>query len=352
MKSKKIFRVAAAILACAMIFQSAPAVFAAEGEPEGVAFPQKYTELIMKEHDKYIEAFLNAEMGNRYYFKQIYDAKYRGKKAPSQEELDAMRFELKILNKELSASAKRYARNIGMAKMAMAGMNEEERTLLAKALSHIFARPAYAFDASALDGIEAGLNRIAADTANIGYTNEYEAAVDEAKWAKIGRIATTGTGLLASTVGVVGSACIAIAAAPAAPVAITAGTVVGGTALFIGFVGGWLGVGTSYVAFRDAVFDEETDTSEVQSVASTLTLLSLAGGVPTLKTDTEYLKAAVDAFDAGKDALIGAKDTFFALLDASEDAKAPGRAGVDKVKKAKEAAGAGGSGKGGGGGHG
>ena len=161
MKSKKIFRAVAVILACAMIFQSAPAAFAAGGEPEVVALPQKYTELIMKEHDKYIEAFLNAEMGNRYFLKQIYDAKYGGKKAPTKEELKAMLFELRILNKELSASAKRYIRNIDMAKLAMAGMDEEERTLLAKALSYIFATPAYAFDFSVLDKIKSGLQSVA-----------------------------------------------------------------------------------------------------------------------------------------------------------------------------------------------
>ena len=103
----------------------------------GSVIPQRYAELIKKEHARYCEAFVNAEMGHRYYYKQIYDAKYKGKKPPAQEELEAMRFELKMLMKDLSSSAKRYARNIGMAKMAMAGMDEGERTLFAKLLSSI-----------------------------------------------------------------------------------------------------------------------------------------------------------------------------------------------------------------------
>lgn len=343
MKSKKIFRVAAAILACAMIFQSAPAAFAAEGEPEGVALPQKYTELIMKEHDKYIEAFVNAEMANRYYFKQIYDAKYRGKKAPSQEELDAMRFELKILNKELSASAKRYARNIGMAKMAMAGMNEEERTLLAKALSHIFARPAYAFDASALDGIEAGLNRIAADTANIGYTNEHDAEIGKAQNAKIGLIAASGAGLIASVGAAVGGFCIAVAAAPAAT---AAGAFGAGVIFTVGLVGGGLGAVDSAIGFIDAVTDKETDTSDLKKITLGFNTVSFVGGLGAVNSAAEGIKTAVDAADMTKDDWI---PELGKLLDASEDAKAPGREGVGKIKKAKASAGNSKVGDGGGG---
>ena len=69
--------------------------------------------------------------------KTQYDAKYRGAKAPTADELKAMRFELSLLMKDLGSSAKRYASNIRMAKMAMLEMEEEERSVFAKILSQI-----------------------------------------------------------------------------------------------------------------------------------------------------------------------------------------------------------------------
>ncbi len=44
-----------------------------------------------EEHLVYRKAFMDAEMGLRYFYKTQYDAKYRGAKAPTEEELKAMR---------------------------------------------------------------------------------------------------------------------------------------------------------------------------------------------------------------------------------------------------------------------
>ncbi|WP_279010485.1 hypothetical protein [Synergistes jonesii] len=398
MKSKKIFRsVAATILACAMIFQSAPAVFAAEGEPEGVALPQKYTELIMKEHDKYIEAFLNAEMGNRYFLKQIYDAKYGGKKVLTKEELKAMLFELRILNKELSASAKRYIRNIDMAKLAMAGMDEEERTLLAKALSYIFATPAYAFDFSVLDKIKSGLQSVAdaADTIADAAVSAADAFVEkagevmdsvvekagaamDAVGEKVSAMAdkvdkeveqfknryfTMATVYRGGEILAAGTVFLATAAFAAVGTVSAVGTLAGAVALgapavstlaVLGMLGA-IGLGVTLgitqtaeasLAFADVVVDEDNSSTEFRKDLKKINLygsaLSITSGVVTGISGAA--ETTVNIVDATKDYWIPK-----ILGGTSEDPKAPGRAGVDKVKKAKASAGNSKVGDGGGG---
>lgn len=310
----------------------------------GSVIPQRYAELIKKEHARYCEAFVNAEMGHRYYYKQIYDAKYKGKKTPAQEELEAMRFELKMLMKDLSSSAKRYARNIGMAKMAMAGMDEGERTLFAKLLSSIFARPAYAFDASSLDGIEAGLNNIANSTADVGYTNERDAEIGKAQNAKIGLVVAAGIGVIASGGLMIGGVVGGVAIAGATTT--TAGALGAGALTTLGIVGGGLSTVDSTIGFIDAVTDKETDTSDLKHIAVAVnTVTIVGGGAP--KSVVEGVKTVVDLTEATKDEWIPKLQD---ILSNSEDSKAPGRDGVKAVKKAKDSCGGSNSNNGGGGG--
>ncbi len=367
MRDKKLFKaVTSIILIYTLIFSSLPAeaalsskqednaaaqapsrAAAENGEAlpkEGSVLPQRYMDLIMKEHARYCEAFVNAEMGHRYYYKQIYDAKYKGKKAPTQEELEAMRFELKTLMKDLSSSAKKYARNIGMAKMAMAGMDEEERTLFVKALSRLFARPAYAFDASSLDGIEAGLNSIAGYTADVGYTNETDMWLGKAQNAQIGLVAAAGVGVITSAGLLAGSAVVGGAAVGAAATAVGA---VGAGALFtLGIVAGGLGIVDSAIGFIDAVTEKETDTTNLKRVNMAVNTLTIVGG-GSPKCVAEGIKTAVDIVDMTKDEWIPELQKMF---ETSEDSKAPGRDAVKAVKKAKDSCGGSNSNGGGGGG--
>ncbi len=310
----------------------------------GSVLPQRYAELIRKEHAKYCEAFANAEMGHRYYYKQIYDTKYKGKKAPTQEELEAMRFELKTLMKDLSSSAKRYARNISMVKMAMAGMDEEERTLFAKALGRLFASPAYAFDVSSLDGVEAGLNSIANSTADVSYTNERDAEIGKAQNAKIGLVIAAGIGVIASGGLMIGGIVGGVAIAGATTT--TAGALGAGALTTLGIVGGGLSTVDSTIGFIDAVTDKETDTSDLKHIAVAVNMLNVVGGGAP-KSVVDGIKTTVDIAEATKDEWIPELQKIF---ETSEDSKAPGRDGVKAVKKAKDSCGGSNSNSGGGGG--
>jgi len=170
----------------------------------------KQLELIKKEHLVYRKAFMDAEMGLRYFYKTQYDAKYRGAKAPTSDELKAMRFELSLLMKDLGASAKRYASNIRMARMAMIDMDEKERSVFAKMLGQIIGTPAYAIDAGSLGGIEAGMNNVANSTADVGLSTEADyakAAMSDANMAKAGEIAASAVSL-ATTVALSGAAIV------------------------------------------------------------------------------------------------------------------------------------------------
>lgn len=351
--NKKISEVISALLICGIFFQSAPAAFAADKSEKKVEIvtrevtelPQKYVELIMKEHEKFIKAFANSEMAHRYYFKQIYDAVNRGKKEPTKESLRAMEFQLKLLDRELSACAKRYARNISMARAAMEKMNYEEKTRFAKALSLIFASPAYAFDSSSLSSIEAGLNNIAAGTANIGYENLEDRiraeAASEAANAKLGEIAASGVCVVTTAGLTIGGVALAVAAAP-----VVTG-VAAGTALFVGgvagLVGGMLATGDAIIGFVDSITEKETDTRDLKKMAMGFSLLSITSGASGAAAAVEQVKLAVDVADSTKDAWIP-------LLNEAENPKMPGRAGVADVKNANESSDANSSSEGGGGG--
>ena len=194
--------------------------------------------LIEKEHAVYCKAFVDAEMGLRYFYKTQYDAKYRGAKAPTEEELKAMRFELGLLMKDLGSSAKRYASNIRMARMAMLEMEEEERSVFAKILSQIIGTPAYAVDAGSLSGVEAGLNSVANSTADVGLSSEADYANAEANSAKAGEVIASATSLATTTVlagaTIIGGAAVTMGAAT------TGAAVIGGIVLVGGIVGGGL----------------------------------------------------------------------------------------------------------------
>ncbi|MGD9666628.1 MAG: hypothetical protein AB7U31_04115 [Synergistaceae bacterium] len=298
----------------------------------------KQLELIKKEHAVYCKAFIDAEMGLRYFYKTQYDAKYRGAKAPTADELKAMRFELSLLMKDLGSSAKRYASNIRMAKMAMLEMEEEERSAFAKILGQIIGTPAYAVDAGSLSGVEAGLNSIANSTADVGLSTEAEYATAEANTAKAGEIIASATSLATTTVlagaTIIGGAAVTMGAAT------TGAAVIGGIVLVGGIVGGGLETVDAAIGFVDSLTEKETDTSDLKKISTTINIINVGAGAK----KSEWVRVAVDAADATKEKWIPE------IFDATEKSDCPGKDGVNKVKNAKKNASSGGSGGGGGGG--
>ncbi len=116
--------------------------------------------------------------------------------------------------KDLGSSAKRYSRNIRMAKMAMLDM-DEERSGFAKMLGQIMRHSCLCLDARSLSGVETGLNSIANATADVGLSTRQadyaRAATSEANMAKAGEVAASAVSL-ASTVAVAGAAIVGGAA--------------------------------------------------------------------------------------------------------------------------------------------
>lgn len=304
-------------------------------------FTEKQTALFKKEHETFCKAFVDAEMGLRYFYKTQYDALYRGKKAPTDEELKAMRFELSMLMKDLGSSAKRYASNIRMAKIVMHNMDKEEKTLFAKMLSKFLVTPAYAFDASSLSGIEAGLNGIANTTADVGFSTEADyarAAMSQANLAKAGEIISAATSMVTTTIlsgaAVVGGAALTMGAVT------TGGAFLGGAIMVGSIVGGGLDTATSVIGFIDALTEDETDLSHVKKVSVTINIINVAAGVP---ASVKTIKVIVDTADATKDVWIPR------ILGETEKPDFPGGDGVNKVKNAKKNASSSGGGGGGGG---
>ena len=294
--------------------------------------------LIEKEHAVYCKAFVDAEMGLRYFYKTQYDAKYRGAKAPTEEELKAMRFELGLLMKDLGSSAKRYASNIRMARMAMLEMEEEERSVFAKILGQIIGTPAYAVDAGSLSGVEAGLNSVANSTADVGLSSEADYANAEANSAKAGEIIASATSLATTTV--LAGATIIGGAAATMGAATTGAAVIGGIVLVGGIVGGGLETVDAAIGFVDSLTEKETDTSDLKKISSTINIINVGAGAK----KSEFVRVAVDAADATKEKWIPK------IFDETEKNDCPGKDGVNKVKNAKKNASSGGSGGGGGGG--
>ncbi len=301
----------------------------------------KQLELIKKEHLVYRKAFMDAEMGLRYFYKTQYDAKYRGAKTPTSDELKAMRFELSLLMKDLGASAKRYASNIRMARMAMIDMDEKERSVFAKMLGQIIGTPAYAIDAGSLGGIEAGMNNVANSTADVGLSTEADyakAAMSDANMAKAGEIAASAVSL-ATTVALSGAAIVGGAALTMGAVT-TGAAVVGGAVLVGGIVGGGLDTVDGVIGFIDALTSQTHDTKTLKKIKTTINVINVTSGAQ----KGQMLKVVIDGIDGTKDIWIPK------IFDETEKSDCPGKDGVNKVKNAKKnASSAGGDGGGGGG---
>ncbi len=295
----------------------------------------KQLELIKKEHLVYRKAFMDAEMGLRYFYKTQYDAKYRGAKAPTEEELKAMRFELSLLMKDLGSSAKRYSSNIRMAKMAMLDMDEEERSVFLKLLGQIIGTPAYAVDAGSLSGVEAGLNSVANATANVGLSTEADYATAEANAAQAGEIAASAVSL-ASTVVLSGAAIVGGAALTMGAVT-TGAAVVGGAILVGGIVGGGLETVDGVIGFIDALTSQTHDTKTLKKIKTTINVINVTSGAQ----KGQMIKVVIDGIDGTKDIWIPK------IFEETENEDCPGKDGVNKVKNAKKNASSGGGGGGG-----
>ena len=292
-------------------------------------------ELIKKEHAVYRKAFVDAEMGLRYFYKTQYDAKYGGAKAPTSDELKAMRFELSLLMKDLGSSAKRYSSNIRMAKMAMLDMDEEERSVFAIMLGQIIGTPAYAIDAGSLSGVEAGLNSVANATADVGLSTEADYARAEANAAQAGEIAASAVSL-ASTVALSGAAIVGGAALTMGAVT-TGAAVVGGVAMVGGIVGGGLDTVDGIIGFIDALTSQTHDTTTLKNIKTTVNIINVTSGAK----KGEMLKVVIDGIDGTKDIWIPK------IFEETEKKDCPGKDGVNKIKNAKKNASSGGNGGGG-----
>ncbi|MDD4705432.1 MAG: hypothetical protein PHG52_06555, partial [Synergistaceae bacterium] len=250
--------------------------------------------------------------------------------------------ELSLLMKDLGSSAKRYASNIRMAKMAMLEMEEEERSVFAKILGQIIGTPAYAVDAGSLSGVEAGLNSVANSTADVGLSSEADYANAEANSAKAGEIIASATSLATTTV--LAGATIIGGAAATMGAATTGAAVIGGIVLVGGIVGGGLETVDAAIGFVDSLTEKETDTSDLKKISSTINIINVGAGAK----KSEFVRVAVDAADATKEKWIPK------IFDETEKKDAPGKDGINKVKNAKKNAsssgGGGGSGGSGGGG--
>ena len=298
----------------------------------------KQLELIKKEHAVYCKAFIDAEMGLRYFYKTQYDAKYRNAKAPTADELKAMRFELSLLMKDLASSAKRYSSNIRMAKMAMLDMDEEERSIYAIILGQIIGTPAYAVDAGSLSGVEAGLNSVANATSNVGFSSEADFATAEANAAQAGEIAASAVSL-ASTVALSGAAIVGGAALAMGAVT-TGAAVVGGVVVVGAIVGGGLETVDGVIGFIDALTSQTHDTKTLKKIKTTVNVINVTSGAQ----KGQLLKVVIDGLDGTKDIWIPK------IFDETEKKDCPGKDGINKVKNAKKDASSGGNGGGGGGG--
>ena len=305
----------------------------------------KQLEVIKKEHLTYCNAFVDAEMGLRYFYKTQYDAKYKGAKAPTEDELKAMRFELSLLMKDLGSSAKRYASKISMAQMAMMDMEEDERSFFAKAIGQILGTPAYAIDTGSLSGIAAGLNSVANSTADIGLSTQADyarAAQSEANMAKAGEVAAAGVVLGTTTI--LAGAAVVGGVVLTAGVTTTAGAFLAPVVLVGALVGGAIGTFNAGLGFKDAITEKTTPNEGLQNIAIVINILN----VTALANKAELIRVAVEAADGTKDAWIPA------IFGETQKPNCPGTNGINKIQKAKKdassAGGGGGSGGGSGGG--
>ena len=314
--------------------------------------PKKYLEAINKEHARFCKAAVDAEMGLRYFFKTGYDAT-KGKKAPNQEQIKAMRFEIQLLMKDLSSSAKRYARNVAFARAALENMTEEERTFFAIIFRHITASAAFAAEgslSSTMAGFEANLNNVGvqSSTVNIGINNLNPSDFGKIP-AAMPESASAWESFASSRAAHIGAA----GARLGAGIALTLGTIFGGAAIVstapvtggVMVIGGILAVGFEFVSatigFIDAVEGKETDEKSLEHIekASKYTALPLIIVNPG-KGVTEVVTTVLE----------GTKDFWVPWMTGSDAPDNPGKDGVNAVKKAHSSTESENEGGGGGGG--
>lgn len=323
--------------------------------------PKKYINSMEKEHVRFCKAYADAEMGLRYFFKTGYDAT-KGKRAPSQQQIQSMRFEIKLLLKDLSSSAKRYERNIKFAKLAMDSMTPEEKSFFVLVLSRIFGTPAYADDggwtpdpnygfddmmSSLADSF--GQTAVAAETANIGMDdvdpsdfgkvgNQVESSFSDS-WdsfssSKSANVMATGAKLVTGTV-------LTVATIVGGTAIVSTAPVTGGILVIGGIIGGGFEFVSSTIGFVDAVYGKETNTKDLELIDNISRWTSLP---------VTIVNPGKGAVEISTNVLSGTKDFWVPWMTGSDDPQCPGRNGANAVKKAKETnSGGGGSGGGGGG---
>jgi len=320
-----------------------------------VKLPQKYIKAMMKEHARFTEAYANAEMGLRYYFKTGYDAD-RGKKPPTEEEIKAMRFVIKLQMQDLESSALRYASNIRLAMIAMLDFTPEEQAMFATALGQIVGTPADALGttvssvmsnlrdaltgtAQAADTVKNNIDKVnPSDYKTIGQRMS-QAAKDAYNYVAssyAANVVATGlklvTGTVLSTAGYITG--MTMVAGATGPVGIAAGMILA--------IGSAIGGGLEFVndmwTFSHAVKGEEVNpkTMEVPSKISKWTSLT-----------TTFISPGNSTAEIITNIISGTKDFWIDWISSAEDPSIPGAKGAQDVKKAKESAGGGGGGGGG-----
>jgi uncharacterized membrane protein YgcG len=322
-----------------------------------IKLPQKYINAMKKEHARFCEAYANAEMGLRYFFKTGYDAD-RGKKPPTEEEIKAMRFVIKLQMKDLASSARRYESNIRLARIAMMDMTPDEQAMFATALSQMLGTPASAglFDsvssfmghlgdsfkstAAAADTIANNVDQLnpsdyktigqrMSDTMAYAY-NCVEVGYNYVASSYAANVVATGlkfvTGAVLMTAGLFAGATMMEATAP---VVFTLGVILAAASV----LGGGCEVANDVWTFANAVQGNEvnpkamdvTNTiSKWSSVAATV--VNPGNGFAEVITNIAY----------------GTKDFWIDWIMNADKPDTPGAKGAQDVKKAKESAGGGG----------
>ena len=321
---------------------------------------QKYVKFFEKEQETFYKTFMDAEMALRYMYSQ-----YRGGKEPSEEEFKAMKFATELLIKDMQSSAKRYASNLRMAKMAMLQMDEKERTFFAKHLAAIFAAPAYAggTDTDALDTIANAFGNISSATTNIDSRTMREVmnarqAKNEAEAARHLRTSSL------YTAAIIGSSVAKVATTAVGTLTgMMTGGPIGGTAAF---VGGVTQMTVDVVELTDEIKEasgqRSTKTQGQKNVIDTLKTVSTISNVVNTGAGIKDLPDAVKNAATKKEKTLEitkavietvstAESVLEELTNIPDKPGAPGSSGVNAVKEAKRSVGSsGGGGSGGGGG--
>jgi len=318
-----------------------------------IKLPQKYINAMKKEHARFCEAYANAEMGLRYFFKTGYDAD-RGKKPPTEEEIKAMRFVIKLQMKDLASSARRYESNIRLARIAMMDMTPDEQAMFATALSQMLGTPASAglFDsvssfmghlgdsfkstAAAADTIANNVDQLnPSDYKTIGQRMSQAMADAYSYIANSYAVNVTVTGLKLVTGVVLATAGLFAGGALAGPGAGAVATTLGCILAIGSIIGGSFEAASDLWTFVETIAGNEVDpkTMEIPNTISkwssvTTTVVNPGKGVAEIITNIAY----------------GTKDFWIDWIMNADKPDTPGAKGAQEVKKAKESAGGGGGG--------